>query len=360
MSFQSTPASGMVSSGHAIAGIPAMVRTLVLAIAVAGISNSRAVAGEFSEPEAPPDRQAVVVLVGHEGAAEFREPFRTWAQRWEAAAARADAEFHSVGLDPEDADQPDRERASQLLAALPGESSEPLWLVLIGHGTPDGQSARFNFRGPDAGVDDFAAWLDRFSRPVAVINCTSASGPFLSGLARPERVIVTATKSGFEYNFARFGDYMSQAIARPAADLDKDEQTSLLEAFLFASKQVIEFYEQEGRLATEHALLDDNGDGKGTPADWFRGVRAVRRAADDTPVDGFRAGQLCLVRSQREQSLSPTQRSRRDQLERDIRHLRDRKDELGEDAYYEQLEPLFVELATIYAAAQPSSVDGSP
>jgi hypothetical protein len=34
---------------------------------------------------------------------------------------------------------------------------------------------------------------------------------------------------------------------------------------------VAEFYEADGRLATEHALLDDNGDSLGTPADFFRG-----------------------------------------------------------------------------------------
>ena len=47
-----------------------------------------------------------------------------------------------------------------------------------------------------------------------------------------------------------------------------------------------EFYEQDGRLATETALIDDNGDGQGTPAGWFRGVWTKRRARDGaSPVD---------------------------------------------------------------------------
>ncbi len=45
------------------------------------------------------------------------------------------------------------------------------------------------------------------------------------------------------------------------ADLDKDGQVSLLEAFLIASRRTLEFYKVEGRIATEHALIDDNGDG---------------------------------------------------------------------------------------------------
>jgi len=56
----------------------------------------------------------------------------------------------------------------------------------------------------------------------------------------------------------------ADAINNPEADLDKDGQVSLLEAFLTASRQASEFYKINGRLVTEHALLDDNGDSFGT------------------------------------------------------------------------------------------------
>ena len=42
----------------------------------------------------------------------------------------------------------------------------------------------------------------------------------------------TATRTGSEVQFAHFGEYLAGAIADPAADLDKDGQTSLLEAFI--------------------------------------------------------------------------------------------------------------------------------
>jgi hypothetical protein len=125
---------------------------------------------------------------------------------------------------------------------------------------------------------ELADWLRPCNRPLAVIDCASASAPFLNKLSAPGRVVVTATRTGGEVHYARFGDYLSAAIADPAADLDKDGQTSLLEAFLAASHQTAEFYKQAGRLATEHALLEDNGDALGTPADWFQGTRAVRAA----------------------------------------------------------------------------------
>ena len=80
---------------------------------------------------------------------------------------------------------------------------------------------------------------------------------------------------------------------------------------LSASGRTSEFYRTRSRLATEHALLDDNGDRLGTPADWFRGVRATRRAKDGAPLDGIRAHQLHLILSDRERKLTAQVRQRR-------------------------------------------------
>ena len=96
--------------------------------------------------------------------------------------------------------------------------------------------------GPDIAPADLREWLADSTCPVAIINGTSSSGPFLAELSGPRRVVITATKSGHEYNFAHFGDYLSAAIGDSAADLDKDEQTSLLEAYLLAGAKVREFY----------------------------------------------------------------------------------------------------------------------
>ena len=208
-----------------------------------------------------------------------------------------------------------------------GEGGEPLWIVLIGHGTYDGREAKFNLRGPDVTDLELSQWLAPIKRPVAVLDCTSASGPFLNRLSAPNRVIVTATRSGDELNFARFGQYLAETIADPNADLDKDGQVSLLEAFLTASNRVDEYYKTHAQLATEHALIDDNGDRLGTPADWFRGVRATQRAKDGAPLDGLRAHQLHLIRSDREQALPEADRRRRDELELALAALRDQKDQ---------------------------------
>ncbi|GDY07624.1 MAG: hypothetical protein DWI21_16070 [Planctomycetota bacterium] len=304
-------------------------------------------------------RSAVLIVVGAEGSAEYGQQFSMWAARWRDAAKLGRAEVVQIGLADAGAET-DREQLKKRLAEAVGagdprrEQTGPLWLILIGHGTFDGKVARFNLRGPDVAAGELSEWLKPIGRPIAVINCASSSGPFLNELSGPNRVVVTATRSGNEYNFARFGDFLSAAINDPQADLDKDEQTSLLEAFLLASSRVQEFYAGEGRLMTEHALLDDNGDKLGTPADWFQGVRAVKSAKSGAAVDGLRAARRHLVRSAREEQLPAEARERRDQLEQELADLRVRKPQLSEDEYLSLIEPLLVELAKLYESNTPS------
>jgi hypothetical protein len=301
------------------------------------------------------DCQSVVVVVGAAGSREFEAEFSRWAAHWRTAAESASAEFLCLGLTPEEG-PPDRDRLRAILAEKAASGAQPLWLVLIGHGTYDGKKAKYNLRGPDVTDVDLAEWLAPFKRPVAVIDCTSASGTFINRLSADNRVVVTATKSGHEQNYARFGQYLAEAVADQRADLDKDGQVSLLEAFLTASARVAEFYKSQSRLATEHGLIDDNGDRLGTPADWFHGVRATRRAKDGSAVDGVRAHQYHLLPSARERELPAGVRERRNQLELEVATLRNEKDKLGEDEYYSRLEKLMLELARLYAA-HPAAPD---
>jgi hypothetical protein len=236
----------------------------------------------------------------------------------------------------------------QALAAEDKTTPAELWLVLIGHGTFDGKEARFNLRGPDLSASDLALWLQPFHRPLALINTASSSAPFLNKLSATNRVIITATRSGHEQNYTRFGQYFAESIANPKADLDKDGQVSLLEAFLMASRQVAEFYKAEGRLASEHALLDDNGDGLGTPADWFRGLRAIKKPKENAAMDGLLARQFHLIRSDAEAKLTDEQRARRDALEHEVLLYREKKSQLPEDEYYRELEKLLLPLARSY------------
>jgi hypothetical protein len=294
----------------------------------------------------------VLTVIGAGGENEYQKEFQESAADWEKAARHAEADFIAVGRDAEGTN--DLTLVEDALAKVSKEGSEPLWLVLLGHGTFDGKEARFNLRGPDLTSAQLAKWLEPFSRPVVLLNSASASAPFLNVLSRSNRVVVSATRSGYEQNFARFGKYLSHAIASPQADLDKDGQTSLLEAFLTAARQTTDWYKGEGRLATEHALLDDNGDRLGTQSDWFRGVRAVKKPDKGSSVDGVRAHQFHLVRNEAEKRLAPEVRARRDELEIAIARLREGKGQMKEEEYYQQLEPLLIDMARLYeTAGQP-------
>lgn len=346
-------------------------QSLSLFAVVTGLAAGAASLGSTSEPPisaatpsatAPPvadpaQLPRVILVVGAAGESEFGTNFLQQAEVWQQACLQAGAPAIAIGLE-EPGETTDRARLESLLAAESPEGLVELWLVLIGHGTFDGKVAKFNLRGPDFTAEDLAAWLQPFHRPLAVINTASSSAPFLRALAGTNRVLITATRSGYEQNFTRFGSHFAAALSDPEADLDGDRQNSLLEAYLVASRRVAEFYQTEGRLATEHALLDDNGDGLGTPADWFRGLRATKRPKDKTAVDGLRAHQFHLIRSPDELSLSPEARAQRDDLERRLAALRDSKGNLEEDDYYRRLESLLLDLARLYAP--PASSGSAP
>ena len=289
------------------------------------------------------ERSTVIVVAGAPGEAEFAPDIALQMEAWSKASEQAGAKYVGIG-----ASETDRERVKSALEAEAKAGRGELWLVLVGHGTFDGKEAKLNLRGPDLSATDLAEWLKPFQRPLAVIDTTSSSAPFLAKLAAPKRVIVSATRSGNEQNYARFGKFLAEALADPKSDLDKDGQISLLESFLSASHRTMEFYKTEGRLATEHALVDDNGDGLGTPADWFRGVLATKRARDGAAPDGPRAHQFHLVRSEAEQQLSPEARARRDELEMQLSVLREKKPKMNEEKYFQELEKLLLELAAVY------------
>jgi len=304
------------------------------------------------------DHPTVIIVVGAPGAPEYGRDFAQWAEQWAQAAKRGSACVTTIGsvYDPSTAPSTapttgpstDREQLRTLLVSAVAEPAQPLWLVLIGHGTYDGKETKFNLRGPDVTDQELAEWLRPLRRPIAVIDCTASSAPFLNRLSAPGRVVITATRSGSELQFAHFGEFMAGAIADPSADLDKDGQTSLLEAFLAASHRVEEFYKQAGRLTTEHALLDDNGDGQGVSADWFEGLRATHAARNGSPIDGPRAHQWHLVMSASEQAIPQELRARRDEIELAIESLRQKKVAMPQDVYYKQLEELLLKLARLY------------
>lgn len=320
----------------------------LLAAAVA-LSAASAEAADRLAPVMDAERATVIVVAGAAGEAEFAPDFKLQVDAWAKVSAQAEAKHIVIGVEPA-AGPTDRDRVKAALDAEAKAAGGEVWLVLIGHGTFDGKEAKLNLRGPDVSSTEFAEWLKPLQRPLAVIDTTSSSAPFMARLSSPQRVVVTSTRSGYQQNYARFGKFLAEALSDTKSDLDKDGQISLLESFLTASHRTAEFYKTEGRLATEHALLDDNGDGLGTPSDWFRGVNATKRAKDGAALDGVRAHQFHLVRSPEELLLKPELRAKRDKLEQRVAELRQAKAKMPEGEYFAELEKLLLELAELYSS----------
>jgi hypothetical protein len=214
-------------------------------------------------------------------------------------------------------------------------------VILFGHGTFDGDWAKFNLDGPDLRDLDFAQLLERLPAERQVfINTTAASGPFIEKISRQGRVVITATRSGDEQYTTLFPQFFVEAFLKPEeADLDENSRVSLLEAFDYSRDRLVRVYESANRLRPEHALLDDNGDGSGseTPAAYGSS-------------DGQLAARTFLIASATPQpTLNPHDPLEKEKarLLAEIENLKARKNTLPETEYNRKIEELFILLAKL-------------
>jgi hypothetical protein len=289
----------------------------------------------------------LLIVVGLAGDPEHGETFTRWANSLAAASTRlgvtSERLIYLSSQDVQDGAVSGRATREQVTAALERFAAEAgpddlVFVTLIGHGSFDGRNARFNMPGPDMGPADFGALLRRLpTNKVVFVNTTSASGPFIEELSGQGRTIVAATRSGAEHYTTLFGGYFVDALSLASADADKNNRISVLEAFRYAKAEVEQAYEREGLLATEHALLDDNGDGEGSadpsPTGADGRIAAVLSlgdaSTDDLPTDP---------------QLRALYLERRD-LERRIEALRLLKDSMAPARYAAQLEDLATSIA---------------
>lgn len=202
--------------------LPSCARVFITAIFLLALAP-QAYTTETETHKTPHGSQTdVIIIVGAPGTPEYGKQFTVWAATWLNVSEQAAASTTMIGQ-TEPNDSSDRDQLQETIKALTDKTPEiqnPLWLVLIGHGTFSQKTAKFNLRGPDVSATELAEWLQETKRPVVIVNCASASGPFINQLSGENRVIVTATKSGTEQNYARFGEFLSHAIASPDSDLD--------------------------------------------------------------------------------------------------------------------------------------------
>lgn len=308
-------------------------------------------------PRAAVDPNKFALVVGGVGGEEaFTKKFTAEANRlYDALTNRLGFDEKNVYLLTEaagpttegahDANIPHSARATaeevrKALAAIKSSTNAEslVFVMLIGHGSFDTQQAKFNLVGPDLNAKDYAQLISALpSKRVVFINGASSSGEFVKPMAGEGRIIITATRSGNEQNATVFAEHFIGGLADDAADADKNGRTSVLEAFTYASKVTADWYKEKNRLATEHALIDDNGDGTGhEEATAGDGVLAKTLYLDSKPL-AQAGGDAELARLLTE----------RQRLEEAVEKLKARKAELKPEDYDRQLEDLLVELAKV-------------
>jgi hypothetical protein len=296
----------------------------------------------------------LLAIVGLGGDPENAAAFDRWAAALVDAACDRDglAKDHVVYLGEDPSRDPARiggrstkeniEAAFARIAAR-ARPGDRVFVVLIGHGGSAGVDARFNLPGPDMTAKDFAAQLGRLSaQQVVFVNTASASGGFIPALSGRDRTIVTATKTDGERNQTRFGEFLVEAFTGTDADLDKDGRVSVLEAFVYARRRVAETYQKAGQLLTEHAVLDDNGDGKGSDEPGQPGADGA--LARTLFVEGGGASGAAAPQAVTDPALRALYEERR-ALEDRIGALRAAKGRMDAAQYEQELEKLLLDLA---------------
>ena len=271
-------------------------------------------------------------------------------QRFTASAKDLDKQLKATGADAHvyslTGGEATRARLTQVLGevARDAKPEDDFVLILIGHGSYDGVEYKFNLVGPDMSAANLAALCNRVpAKRQLIVNATSSSGGSIPAFQRAGRAVIASTKSGTEKNATVFARYFVEALQDPAADVDKNESVSALEAFQYAERKTNEFYTSQKRLATEHAVFEDTG--KGEP---------VRAPAADIG-EGRLLSSLTLVRFGEAQkaALDPAKRdllAKKEDLERQIDVLKYQKAAMSQNEYEQQLKALLVGLARVQAA----------
>ncbi|MCH9672504.1 MAG: hypothetical protein K0U93_13775 [Gammaproteobacteria bacterium] len=211
-------------------------------------------------------------------------------------------------------------------------SDAMIMIVLIGHGSANQNRIAFNVPGPDITPRELDQALSVFDdQQLAIINTTPSSAPFVSGLSAPNRIVVSATSTPAENHHTLFAAHWIDGLMDAGADTNKDSHISLLEVFQFARRATARAYEDDGRILTEHPLLDDNGDGKGA------------REPSATGPDGANADRFFFNPRTNTGTLVQEMATRR--LLEHIERLKRDKNTYSSDDYFERLEQLLVELA---------------
>ncbi|HUL82177.1 MAG TPA: hypothetical protein VL131_08540 [Gammaproteobacteria bacterium] len=263
-----------------------------------------------------------VIVGGLGGEAKYQDQFDKEVQQLASVARRTAGDERVAVLSGEGAT---RAALMKLLGSLKTKAkpTDSLALILVGHGSFDGEQYKLNLPGPDITGDELLKLLTAIpARTQLVVDTTSASGALLEKFVGSGRTVITATRSGFERNATRFAEHWAKALADGSADVNKNGVITAQEAFDYASREVADSFTKAGTLATEHPQL------KGDGAARFVVARLQSAPLPATP-------ELAALDKQKAA------------LEDKIEDLRQRRATMAQDAYLNELQGLLVQLADV-------------
>jgi len=281
-----------------------------------------------------------VTVAGLGGEPDYEQRFTALAKDLDKLFKAAASDAHVYTFTGSDAT---KARLTDTLGQIAHEAKpeDEFTLILIGHGSFDGEQYKFNLPGPDITGEDLALLCDRIpAKRQLIVNTTSASGGSIGALQKAGRIVIAATKTGTEKNATVFARYWVDALRDGSADTDKNEAISALEAFVYADRKTAAFYESQKRLATEHAVIEDTG------------KKEAVRAASTENGEGLLAANFVLLRIGAAQKAAndPAKRAlldKKEELERKIDLLKYQKAPMSAEDYKKQLSDALLELARV-------------
>jgi hypothetical protein len=265
-----------------------------------------------------------VIVQGLPGEPRYEERFS------EETAKIAEGARRSVGdpsqvhvLEGRDATE---QKIAETFGALQNQlnAEDTVAVILVGHGSYDGDDYKFNIPGPDLTASRLKGLLDKLpAERQLVVNATSSSGASIEALQGKGRIVITATKSGRERNATVFSRYWAEAFENPEADADKNQTITVQEAYQYAETKVKVYFENARLLASEHPRME------GELASTFTLARLGENA-----------------KALSDPKLQPLVKQRED-LQTKIELLKLRKDAMGEAEYFNELQGLLLKLAEL-------------
>jgi hypothetical protein len=322
---------------HRLPFTPAQGKKSVLRVALLAVLCATVAGFSARATQAAP---YYVTVAGLGGEPDYEQRFTALAKDLDKLFKAAASDAHVYTLTGADST---KAKLTDTLTQIAHEAKpeDQFMLILIGHGSYDGEQYKFNLPGPDISGEDLAILCDRIpAKRQLIVNTTSASGGSVGALQKAGRIVIAATKTGTEKNATVFARYWVAALQDSATDTDKNETITALEAFVAADRKTADFYTSQKRLATEHPVFEDTGK-----------KEAVRAAAPDSG-EGQLAASFPILRigSAQKAANDPAKRAlldKKEELERKIDLLKYQKAAMAADDYKKQLTDALLELAKV-------------